>query len=86
MSRVKRYCLTLGTAALLLSGAGVATAAPAEAESSPAARSLGAPSDWYYAGTYRTVDHCTAAGRSSGQRWRCDRITGSTKYALWLNH
>ncbi|MEU2393472.1 hypothetical protein [Streptomyces sp. NPDC007369] len=85
MSRVKRHCLALGTAAVLLSGAGVATAAPAYAETGRAAHSVGTPSDWYYAGTYRTLDHCVAAGRSSGQQWRCERVTGSTKYALWLN-
>ncbi|MEU8432745.1 hypothetical protein AB0F18_07465 [Streptomyces sp. NPDC029216] len=85
MSRGKRYCLALGTAAVLLSGAGVAAAAPAGVEPRPAAGSVGTPSDWYYAGTYRTLDNCVTAGRSSGQQWRCERVTASTKYALWLN-
>lgn len=86
MPRVKRPCLALGMAAVLLSGAGIAAAAPAGAQPRPAARSVGVPSDWHYAGTYRTLDSCVAAGRSSGQQWRCDRVTGSTKYALYLNH
>lgn len=85
MSGVKRRILSLGAAVVLLSGMGAAAAASASAESRSGTHAVDAPSDWYYAATYRTLNKCVAAGRSSGQPWTCNKVAAN-EYALWLKY
>lgn len=78
--RVKRHVLAVGIAAAILSGGGVATAGPASATPLSNVHDSVAQG-WYYAGNYSTLDKCVAAGRSSGQQWKCIE---SAKWLLYL--
>lgn len=74
MSRIKRHALAAGMAAALLSGAGIATAGTASA-ATPSEERVVAADGWHTAGSYSTIDKCRAAGRASGQQWRCTKLT-----------
>ncbi|KAB7852324.1 hypothetical protein [Streptomyces mobaraensis] len=90
MPHVRRNVASIGLAAALMFGAGIATAGSAVADQSVSApvvsRTSIAPAEWQFSGFYSSYESCRISGRTSGTQFSCryDASVPVWRLFLWL--